>query len=345
MSLNSRLFTKIFYAFTWLALIIFTGTIGFFLIEDEFTVLDSFYQTVITVSTVGFQEVHPLSDTGRIFTACLIISGFGTFAYAISAITGYLVGGEYKAYLKQHQLNKELEKLDNHVIVCGYGRVGRQTVADLNAYGRSFVILEKNGSLIQHFKEESEKWSKHLFFNGDATSDEVLLRSNITRASALITTLPRDSDNLFVVLSAREINPRLTIISRASEQSSVKKLRMAGANNVIMPDCVGGSHMAQLVVTPDVVEFLDHISMQGEADTNLKEIAFGELPANFQYKTIGELNAQPLTGANIIGFRKPDGAYVINPSPQTEVIPNSKLFVLGSPDQIKKLNAILGVNH
>jgi len=341
MLFNVRLFSKIFYAIGLLFAVILMGTLGYYFLGDErWTLLDSFYMTIISISTVGFQEVHPLTPTGRLFTAMLIITSFGTFAYAISAITSYLVGGEYKIYFREYKVNKELNKLDNHVIVCGYGRVGKQAVADLRAYKQRFVILESNEDVI----EKAQTADKDiLFLHADATVDETLIRAGISRAKALITTMPSDSDNLFVVLSAAELNRKLKIISRAEKVSSVKKIKIAGAYNVIMPDRVGGSHMAQLVVTPDVMEFLDHISVQGEADCNLEEISFADLPEDYKYKTIQELDARKLTGCNIIGFRTASGEYIINPSPETKIGPNSMLFVLGNPSQIKKLNEIFGI--
>ena len=318
-------------------LIILAGTIGYMLVEG-WSLHDSFFMTIITVSTVGFNEVNELSTDGQMFTAFLIITSFGTFAYAVSAITSYLVGGEYKQYFKEYRALKESTKLQNHVIICGYGRVGKQSATQLNAYKDSFVVLENNQDII-----EESSYKGTVFLSGDATQDEVLVNAGIKRAKALITTLPSDSDNLFVVLTAREINPTLRIISRASKASSIKKLKIAGADNVIMPDSLGGAHMASLVATPDVVEFLDHISIQGNADVNLEEIAFNELPDNLKNKTIAELNSYQLTGCSIIGFKTPAGEYVINPSPDTHVVPHSKLFVLGNPDQILKLNQILGV--
>ena len=169
------------------------------------------------------------------------------------------------------------------------------------------------------------------------------MQAGIKKASAVVTTLPKDADNLYVVLTVREMNVTAKVISRASQMASIKKLKIGGADNVIMPDSVGGAHMASLVVTPDVVEFLDHISVQGSAEINLEEISFSELPKDFQHRTIGELNARQLTGCNIIGFKTAEGEYVINPAPDTEVIPNSKLFVLGNPEQIHRLNTVLGV--
>ena len=334
MLFNFKYFYKVIYASIVLFAIVVTGTLGFMLVEG-WSLLDSFFMTIITVSTVGFNEVNELSQAGQLFTAFLIIFSFGTFAYALTAITTYIASVEYKAYFKTL---KEVESMENHVIVCGYGRVGKQAVSQLNAHNKKYVILENSEKVIEKHSEDV------LFLNGNATVDEDLIKAEIKSAKALITTLPSDADNLFVVLSARELNPILTIISRASNVGSVKKLKIAGANNVIMPDSIGGSHMAFLVVTPDVVEFLDHISIQGSAEINLEEITFEDLPETFKRKSIGELNAQKLTGCNIIGYRSPGGEYMINPSSDIEIIPGSKLFVLGNPDQIKLLNSILGLN-
>jgi len=338
MLLNFKLFSKVIYAFVLLLLIIMVGTIGFMIVEG-WTLLDAFFMTIITVSTVGFNEVNALSPEGQVFTSFLIITSFGTFAYAVSAITSYLVGGEYKQYFKEYKVIKEANKLENHVIVCGYGRVGKQSVVQLKAHNEMFAVLENNLDIIAQHASDSI-----LFIDGDATQDEIWKIAGIERAKALITTLPSDADNLFVVLTAREINPNLKIISRASKSTSVRKLKIAGADNVIMPDSLGGAHMASLVVTPDVVEFLDHISIQGSAKINLEEIAFNELPLDLRNKTIAELNAYQLTGCTIIGFKGPEGDYVINPSPDTEIAPQAKLFVLGDPAQIKSLNQILGIH-
>jgi voltage-gated potassium channel len=335
---NFRLFSRVLYAIAILGLIIVIGTVGYMVVEG-WGLLDSFFMTIITVSTVGFHEVQPLSDLGQIFTAFLIITSFGTFAYAISAITTYLVGGEYKKYFIEYKLNKELEKLENHVIVCGYGRVGKQAVVELKAYGQQFLVVEQNPALIEKHSGDQDV----VFLEGDATAEDLLEKAGIDGAKAIIVTLPKDADNLFAVLTARELNPKLKIISRASSRSSINKLKFAGADNVIMPDGIGGAHMASLVITPDVIEFLDHISIHGDTDINLEEISFSKLPPDFQYKTIGELNARKITGCNIIGYKTAGGDYVINPSPDLEVIPNSKLFVLGSPNQIQSLNKILGV--
>ncbi len=249
-----------------------------------------------------------------------------------------MVGGEYKTYFRDYKVNKEINKISDHVIICGYGRNGKQAVKTLEAHRTPYIIVESNSDLINQLQAEGK-----LYLEGDATEEENLLIAGLGMAKALITTLPKDSDNLFVVLTARELNAKLTIISRASADNSDKKLRIAGADNVIMPDMVGGQHMASLVVTPDVVDFLDHISIQGKADVNLEEIPFDNLPDDFKGKTIRELNSRYTTGCSIIGLKSLEGEYIVNPSPDLLLVEGIKLFVLGNPDQIKSLNKIFNV--
>jgi len=337
MLLNYKYFAKVYYAIFLLIIIVMMGTIGFMLVEG-WSLFDSFYMTIITVSTVGFNEVNELSEGGKLFTAFLIITSFGTFAYAVSAITSYIVGGEYKSYFQEYKALKTAKKMENHTIVCGYGRVGKQAAHDLRFYNRLFVVIERSPEITEDRQNEAVS-----FVKGDSTEDQVLLKASIQEASALITALPKDADNLFVVLSARELNPKLKIISRASSYSSMRKLRIAGADNVIMPDTVGGAHMASLVVNPDIMEFMDLIKVSGKAAINLEELAFQELPDDVKYTTIGELHERSTSDCNVIGYRDPDGDYIINPSNDLKILPNSKLFVLGNPEQIQKLNLALGI--
>ena len=337
MFLNFRLFSKVLYSIIVLFMIIFFGTLGFMLIEG-WSLIDSFYQTIITISTVGFETVEELSNVGKLFTAFLIITSFGTFAYTITSITGYVVSGDYRKYFKEYRFMKEIKDLKNHVIVCGYGRVGSKAIETLREHNHDFLVIEQDSEIIEKFRSELNI----KCIKGDATKDDLLNKAGIANAKALITTLPYDADNLFVVLTAREVNKKLSIISRASNGSTVKKLKIAGANNVIMPDSLGGSHMAQLVATPDVLEFLDEISIQGENEINLESIDFKDIPEDCQYKSIKDLKEQ-FPVCNIIGFKNTKGEYEINPSDDTSIVPNSKLFVLGNPEQIKQLNRIFGI--
>lgn len=339
--LNFNYFREIYYAFSFLVAVLLIGTLGYVYIEG-FNWMDAFYMTVITVSTVGFGEVQSLGPEGKLFTSFLIISTFGTLAYAISSITRYLVSGEYKIYLKNYRVLSELENLTNHVVVCGYGRNGRQAVKTLIAHHQDFVIIENNPDLIQLLQEHPENLK---VLPGDATDDSIMQKAGIQRAKALITTLPSDADNVFVVLTARSTNSRINIISRASDDRSEHKLKIAGANNVILPDKVGGSHMGTLVMTPDLMEFLDHISVMGDDDSTLVEIRFQNLPSDFEHKSIMELETRYKTGSRIIGFKTPENEIIVNPSPDRELVPESKLFVLGNPSQIKKLKSVLHIDE
>ena len=338
--LRFKLFRRISFFLTLLSIVISSGTVGFMFIEGwNFT--DSFFMTIITISTVGFGAVHPLSSNGMLFTSVLIISSFGTFAFAINSITSFLAGGEYKKFLIERKEMKELDKLKNHVIICGFGRVGMQVAMDLKAHDTPFVIIENDREYINNFENEHD----YMVLVGDASQDENLIKAGIHQAKALISCLPKDADNLYVVLSAKELKKDLLVISRASNQSTVNKLRIAGAQNVIMPNAIGGSHMASLISTPDVVEFIDIIRIQGSQGANIESISFNDLPDQFRNMTIGELEAKKITGVTIIGFRGPDGQYIINPDNDTEVVPQSKLFVLGNQEQIKKFNKLFGISN
>jgi voltage-gated potassium channel len=327
---------KVRSALLLLLFIIILGTSGYFIIE-KYSLLDSLYMTIITVATVGFQEIHPLSDSGKIFTMFLILSSMGIFIYSISVITTKVIDGEFRNYFKDFRVNAEIKKMENHIIVCGYGRNGKQAVAELTIHGHPFVIIEQNKDVV---KESEENGGMH-FIDGDATIDETLIKAGIKSAKAVITSLPIDADNLFVVLSARSMNPNLIIISRATSDSSEKKLKMAGANNIVLPEKVGGAHMATLVLKPDVVEFLQCISVYESTTVNLEEIYCRNMHESFRNMTLAELDIRNKTGANIIGFKTAEGKYIINPLPETKILTDAKLFVLGTPAQISSMKELL----
>jgi voltage-gated potassium channel len=326
---NFKYFRKVYIALLLLITIIFIGITGFIFIEG-YTLGEAFYMSVITISTVGFNELRPLSPEGRIFTAFLIIFSFSIFVYAVTSISNYVFDGEYKVYFKDLRINKKVSKISGHTIICGYGRNGKQAATELKSHHRKYVVIEQSKELSDEFRGEHDI----PFIEGDATLDKYLQKAGIETATSLITTLPKDADNLFVVLTAREINPNLLIISRASKDNSDKKLRRAGANNVIMPDKIGGAHMASLVIKPDVIEFMDYVMGQGTSSVNLEEITFENLPDEFKNKSIKELGIRDKSGANIVGLRTPEGEYIINPSQETLIMPNSKIFVLGTIEQI-----------
>ncbi|MBL0341781.1 MAG: potassium channel family protein [Bacteroidetes bacterium] len=259
------------------------GVVGFMLIE-KYTLAEAFYMTVIIVSTVGLGAVRELSIEGRVFIAFLIIVSLGIVTYAISVITNYIVEGDLQKYYKFKKVKTQIEKLNDHIIVCGFGRNGKQACEQLRIHSRNFVVVESKAEIIELIRKGNET----LFVEGDATKDETLLAAGIERAKALITTLPNDADNVFVVLTARGLNSKMKIISRASEDSSFNKIKRAGADNVIMPDKIGGVHMASLIAQPDVLEFVDVIT--GKANFDLEEICFCDCKTEFLEKKLSEIN-------------------------------------------------------
>ncbi|MGC9332247.1 MAG: potassium channel family protein [Bacteroidales bacterium] len=315
-----------------LLIIIILGVFGYIIIEN-YSFIDAIYMTIITIATVGFREVAPLSQPGKIFTIVLIFVSFSIYAYVISNFTRYIVSGIFTNYFKQKKMEKRIKNLSDHVIVVGYGRNGQQTIEDLVSHNKRIVIIEKNPEIISQIRDETDL----LYVHGDATNDEVLLAAGTDRAKALITTLPVDADNLFVVLSACEINPQLKIIARASNEHSDIKLKRAGASNVIMPAKTGGQRMAKLVAQPDIVEFMDYVLLQTVNETNLEEISCCDMIDDHDKKTIGELKIRQSTGANIIGIRRKDGSYLVNPGADVQLSSDDHIFVLGKQDEISKL--------
>jgi voltage-gated potassium channel len=251
-------------------------------------------------------------------------------------ITTHFVEGQLAGFFAGSGRRKsKVKKMDNHIIICGYGRNGQQSVHELTAHRLPFIVIESNHDVImQHLNEDIR------FVEGDATNDDILEKANIMTARALITTLPNDADNTYVALTARALNEHLLIISRAENEMSEKKLKVAGANNVIMPERVGGAHMATLVANPDLVEFLDRLSVHGDEPTNLEEIVCENSSKDFNI-SIREFGIRSKTGANIIGLKTSEGEFILNPSAEIRVNNGTKLFVLGTPNQIKSMKEII----
>ncbi len=328
-----RLFnSKISGALVLLLAVFLTGGFGFkFLFE--YTWIDAFYMTVITITTVGFGALHPLSPVEKVFVSVLILSSIFIVGYAIKVISEYVLSKNNIGNLRQKKVQKIVKSMNKHVVVCGYGRNGKQAVAKLQAYKQPFVIIEKNEEVIDRYSDE-----KTPFIYGNASEDEILIEAGIDRASTLICALPSDADNLFIVLSARQINKNLKIISRATEETSYQKLKLAGADNVIMPDKIGGDHMANLVVTPDLVEFLDNLSVSGEHDSiNVEQVSFEKVSPDGKEYAIMDLDIRNKTGCSIIGYKSPDGEYIVNPEPSLILKRGSKLILIGRPNQIDNL--------
>jgi len=330
--------SKIAISLFLLLFIFLTGVFGYKLISG-YTWVDSFYMTVITITTVGYGTVGQLSPIEKVFTSFLILSSIFIVGYAISVITEYLLSKNNIGDFKRKKVEQKIQLLKDHVIVCGYGRNGKQAVQKLAAYNKEFVVIETNEDIVSRQLEEGM-----LFVEGNAVEDEILYKAGIEKASTLICALPSDADNLFIVLSARQIKKDLKIISRATEETSFQKLKLAGADNVILPDKIGGDHMANLVVTPDLVEFLDNLSVSGHADSiNVEQIPFEKVCPNGVEQAIETLDVRKKTGCSIIGYKSPEGGYIVNPEPSLVVRKESKLILIGRPEQIESLKNLYDV--
>jgi voltage-gated potassium channel len=324
------------------ALMVFMGTLligfyGFMTIED-LSWIDALYMTIITFSTVGFETVHVLSQPGKVFASFIIILNIASFAYALSVFSYYFIEGKFFQKMKKDINNKRIANLTDHIIVCGMGRYGEEIIRHFMLHNMNFVIIEKEVARIDELQEE---FKNILFIIEDATNDDVLIRAGIEKASAIITALPDDSDNLFTVLSARQLNPKINIISRAYESKSIKKLKLAGANHVIMPEHIGGFYMATLVSKPDAVEFFSFITNEASSDISFEEINYDDLQDRYKDLAIREMKIREKTGANVIGFKDPNGKYFANPEPEVILSKGTSFIILGSKVQLRKFRELM----
>ncbi|GAA4899966.1 potassium channel protein [Flaviramulus aquimarinus] len=325
--------TKIYTAVFLLVVIMLIGVSGYKMIAG-YSWVDAFYMTVITMTTVGFGEVVPLDDQSKIFTIFLILASVVIVGYALSIITEYILSKDHIEELKHKKMQKQIDSFKDHIVICGYGRNGKQAVKKLMAYNKQFVVIEKNKEMEERFQIDGVP-----YVIGNANEDETLVQAGVDRASCFISALPNDADNLFVVLSARQLSKSINIISRASQESSYKKLKFAGANNVILPDNIGGDHMASLVVVPGLMEFIDNLSIVGKSNINIEEVAVEKLFNTNKGRTIKDLDLRKKTGCSVIGYKNENGEYLVNPGAELELAPNSRIIVLGRPEQIEALNS------
>lgn len=324
-----NLFKGLFIPFLLFLAILFVGTVGYMQIE-AYTFLEALYMTTITVASVGFNEVKPLSESGRIFTIVLIVMNIGLFAYFVGLLTRYFFDLEFINNYKRFKMENKIHHLKDHVIICGFGRNGKESAQVLHDNKIPFVVIEEKNDLPTDLN-----FNVPFFIKGDSTKDEILLQAGIKNARAVITTLPVDPDNLFVVLTARQLNPAVHLISRASQDSSVNKLKVAGADNVIMPDKIGGAHMATLVMLPDVMEMLSLMTVRNNVDFRVAEVTATK--SNSLY----DLDLWKKTNCTILGIKDEGNEYNINPPSSYKVSAGQRLIVMGSDEQINEAKKII----
>lgn len=301
--------------------------------------LDAIYMAVITVSTVGYREVGELTAAGRIWTIILVLLGVGAFGYFVSSVTQFLVAGELRGLLGRRRMEREIAMMTGHYIVCGLGRTGTQVVRELSREKHTIVVVDSDSGAIDRARRLGAST-----IQGDAGDNETLKRAGIDRCVALITALDDDAANVFVVLTARNLNNSILIVSRANRDDTISKLTMAGANRVISPYNLAGRRMAQLALRPNVVEFLEFVMHDQELELWLEEITVA-IDSALDGATIGETAIRKATGVNIVALRQRTGKLIGVPAPDTTLTAGDILVVLGNRDNLARLRALASIGR
>ncbi len=318
--------TRIVQVFLLITFMIAFGTAGYMVIEG-WNFLDSLYMTVTTLTTVGYREVHQPSSRGMVFTIILIVSGVGTVLYALTIGARVIIEGELREIFGRKKLEKMLRELSGHYIICGYGRMGKIIAKELREEKVKFVVIEKNPEAL-----DGEQGT--LTVKGDATRDEVLIETGIHRARGLISVLPTDAENLFVVLSARVLNPNLLIVARAIEDGSERKLLRAGATKVVSPYHIGGLRMAHTVLKPTVVDFLEFATRSGNLELQMQEIQIQE-GSKLIGQTLEECGIGRDLGVIVVAIKQQTGDTRFNPTFRSTVGTGDTLIALGERSKLK----------
>ncbi len=317
-----------------LASIIILAIVGYALLEG-WTALESIYMAIITIFTVGFQEIRPLSSAGKILTIVIIIGGVGTAFYAAVKAVEIIVEGEMTGYRRRRRMDKKIAEMKNHHIICGFGRVGHNVAQVFDASGTPYVVIDSKKETLDELE------MKHVpSIIGDATSDDILLEAGIKSARGLIACSDSDVANVYVTLSARALKADLNIVARAGLKDTEKKLLMAGANRVISPYFISGVRMAALVTHPVASSFLDLITHAGQIDFSLFEIAIPE-NSPLVNKTLAEAAIRHISGALVLAIQKTDGSFDLHPRAASKIERNDVMVVMGTQDQFDKLEQMV----
>jgi len=314
--------------------VIFVSGLCVFIFIEGWTFVDSFYMMVITLSTVGFGEIQPLSDRARLLTSAIIILGVGNFAYIVGSFSQMLVDGHLHNLLWRRKVQGRIDKLDKHYIICGYGRIGSVVVQEILKVSSDVVVIEHAPELVEMLKRDG---IMHLC--GDATDDAVLIAAGIKRAKSIVTALTDEAANVYVTLTARQLNPGISIIARANNASHITRLEFAGADRVVLPYLIGGVRMAHTVLRPTVTDFLD-LAVRGNIDLQLEQLAIGPESA-YVGKNLMDSNIRKDYDLIIVAIKRDDGKLVFNPGPREVLCAKDTLITLGRQTDLQRISELL----
>lgn len=317
-----------------LSLTVVLGLIGYQIIEG-WSFSDSFYMTIITLSTVGFGEIHNLSGDGRLFTAFLIFFAVVLMAYFTASMARILLEGELLSLLGRRKMETKIKQLENHYIICGFGRIGKLICEELHNAGKSFIVIENDVAEIQRNLEKSDI----LFIQDDATNDEALILAGIKKAKSIVTAVRSDAENVFITLTARELNPSIYILSRASDSSAERKLKIAGASKVVSPYTLGGKRMVSALLRPNVTDFLETTTNFSREALQIEEISV-EAKSPFLSKTLRDANLREKFEVIIVAVKTVDGEMIFNPGPDQLISLGEILIVLGRHKDLIRMGKV-----
>jgi voltage-gated potassium channel len=330
----NRLVRRFLYILLAIAATLLIGTVGFTVI-DHYPPFDAFYMTLTTMTTVGYGEIHPLSHGGRVFNSFLIFFGVTTIFIAIGAMTQTIVEREFGEAIGRRRHKRMIENLKDHYIICGYGRVGRGAAAELQHAGVPFVVVDINPERV-----ERAMLAGMLSVAADSTRDETLREVGIERARGLVAALSTDADNLFVLLSAKGLNPKIYVATRAAEESAEAKMRRAGADAVFAPYSITGHRLAQSLLRPHVVQFLDFTTKDIGMDVAIEQVRVSE-QSEMASRSLRETQIGRNVGVIVMAIRKGDGRMMFNPTADTTVDGGDYLIVMGRQENLDTLEALV----